>query len=218
MLNIVSSPIDQTLSPVEQAYQYILNGVLSGELTPGMRVPSESIAEALGISRMPVRDALRSLEGAGVVTIFANRGAAVAKYSQAEVAQLIEMRAVLEGLAARLALPNIGANEIEELNHLRHKMDRSVDSLSAWMAQHDEFHNYLTSLSQRAMLLKQTERMRLMLLPYYRRYYAQSREMEVNGLEHQKILSAIEHKDPTLLEQIVRGHAMINVAKVAELA
>ncbi|MCB5363008.1 GntR family transcriptional regulator [Pusillimonas sp. CC-YST705] len=214
----VPTPIDRTLSPVEQAYQYILNGILSGELTPGMRVPSETIADALGISRMPVRDALRSLEGAGVVTIFANRGAAVAKYSQSEVTQLIEMRAVLEGLAARLALPNIGPNELEELDHLRRKMLKAVDSLGTWMALHDEFHNYLTSLSQRALLLQQTERMRLMLLPYYRRYYAQSREMEINGSEHQKILSAIEHKDPTLLEQIVRGHALINVAKVAELA
>lgn len=218
MLSTVPLPINERLSPVEQAYQYILNGILSGELTPGMRVPSESIAEALGISRMPVRDALRSLEGAGVVTIFANRGAAVAKYSQSEVTQLIEMRAVLEGLAARLALPHIGPDELEELDHLRRKMLKATDSLGTWMALHDEFHNYLTSLSQRSLLLQQTERMRLMLLPYYRRYYAQSREMEINGLEHQKILSAIEHKDPTLLEQIVRGHAMINVAKVAELA
>src|SRR3569623_1822328 len=89
---------NKTLSPVEQAYNYILQGILSGELAPGMRVPSEAVAEALGISRMPVRDARRRLEGDGAVTIYANRGATVAEYSHDDVVQLIEMRAVLEGL------------------------------------------------------------------------------------------------------------------------
>jgi len=218
MFTFAHSPIDKTLPPVEQAYQYILNGILSGELQPGMRVPSESVAEALGISRMPVRDALRSLEGDGAVIIIANRGAIVAKYSPSEVTQLIEMRAVLEGLAARLALPNIGPNELEELSHLRGKMDGAANSLGDWMARHDAFHNYLTSLSRRPLLLKQTERMRVMLLPYFRRYHEQSQELEIVGSEHQKILSAVEHGDPTLLEQIVRGHAMQNVDKVAGLA
>lgn len=57
--------IDKTRSPVQQAYDYILQSILSGELTPGMRVPAETVAEALGVSRMPVRDALRRLEGDG---------------------------------------------------------------------------------------------------------------------------------------------------------
>ncbi|MFA7579977.1 GntR family transcriptional regulator [Castellaniella sp.] len=210
--------IDKALSPVQQAYQYILNGILSGELTAGMRIPTESVAEVLGISRTPVRDALRRLEGDGAVMISANRGAAVAKYSRAEVAQLIEMRAVLEGLAARCALPNIGTVELDELMHLNSKMKLASTSLSTWMAAHDAFHNYLTSLSRRPLLARQTEKMRLMLLPYYRDYYNQSLEMEILGLEHEKLISAIEFKDATHLEQIVRQHAMANVDKVAILA
>lgn len=80
---------NKTLSAVEQAYNYILEGILSGALAPGMRVPSEAVAEALHISRMPVRDALRRLEGDGAITIYANRGATVAEYSRDEVIQLI---------------------------------------------------------------------------------------------------------------------------------
>jgi DNA-binding GntR family transcriptional regulator len=215
MLTSTRSMMDKTLSPVEQAYQYILDGILSGELAPGMRVPSEAVAEVLGISRMPVRDALRRLEGDGAVMIFANRGAAVAEYSKHEVAELIEMRAVLEGLAARLAIPNIGAAEIEELDRFGRRMEKSSGSLGKWMLDHDAFHNYLTSLSARPLLIKQVQRMRLMLRPYFRRYYEQSRELEINGLEHQKIISAVQHKDPSHLEQIVRGHALANVEKIA---
>ena len=210
--------VDKTLAPVEQAYQYMLDAILSGELSPGKRVPADAVAEALGISRMPVRDALRRLEGDGAVMIFPNRGAAVAEYSRDEVTQLIEMRAVLEGLAARLAVPNVTAVEMAELRHRKLQMERSSDDLGKWMAYHDGFHNYLTSLSRRPLLLKQTERMRLMLNPYYRRYYEQSRELEIFGLEHQKIIDTVEYKDGNHLEQIVRGHALVNVDKIASFA
>jgi DNA-binding GntR family transcriptional regulator len=208
---------NRTLSPVEQAYNYILERILSGELAPGMHVPSEAVAEALGISRMPVRDALRRLEGDGAVTIYANRGAAVAEYSHDEVIQLIEMRAVLEGLGARLALVNVGPREIDEIMHLKLRMDRSVDDLTRWIAHHDAFHNYLTSLSKRPLLMQQTERIRMMLRPYFRRHHAETQELEIPGHEHQKIVDAVHEGNPDKVEQAVRTHALANVEKIASL-
>lgn len=208
---------NKTLSPVEQAYNYILQGILSGELAPGMRVPSESVAEALGISRMPVRDALRRLEGDGAVTIYANRGATVAEYSHDDVIQLIEMRAVLEALGARLALVHIGRAEMEEFVHLRERMDRAVDDLPKWITRHDDFHNYLTSLSRRPLLMRQTERIRMMLRPYFRRHHAEQQELEIPGHEHQKIIDAVHSGNPDLVEQTVRAHALANVEKIAKL-
>lgn len=208
---------NKTLSPVEQAYNYILQGILSGELAPGMRVPSESVAEALGISRMPVRDALRRLEGDGAVTIYANRGATVAEYSHDDVIQLIEMRAVLEALGARLALAHIGDAEMEEFVHLRERMDRAVNDLPNWITRHDDFHNYLTSLSGRPLLMRQTERIRMMLRPYFRRHHAEQQELEIPGHEHQKIIDAVASGDPDVVEQTVRAHALANVEKIANL-
>jgi DNA-binding GntR family transcriptional regulator len=218
MRSPVRNAVDKTQSPVEQAYNYVLQSILAGELTPGMRVPADAVAETLGISRMPVRDALRRLEGDGAVMIFANRGASVAEYARDEVVQLIEMRAVLEGLAARVALPNIGELELEELEQLLRRMERSADDLIKWMFYHDDFHNYLTSISNRPLLMRQTERMRVMLRPYYRQYYSRSRELEIFGLEHQKIIDAIRAEDPADLEEIVRAHALKNVDKIADLA
>jgi DNA-binding GntR family transcriptional regulator len=218
----IASPLrhafDKTQSPVEQAYDYILQRIMAGELTPGMRVPAEAVAEALGISRMPVRDALRRLEGDGAVMIFTNRGASVAEYTQDEVVQLIEMRAALEGLAARLALPNFDDSGLYELDELMHRMERSSNDLVTWMFYHDDFHNYLTATSNRPLLMRQTERMRVMLRPYYRPYYANSGELEIVGLEHRKIITAVRRGDPDNLEQIVRAHVLKNVGKVAALA
>ena len=158
---VVRSGLERTLSPVDQAYQHIMEGILSGELEPGMRIPTESVADTLGISRMPVRDALRRLEGDGVVTIPANRGASVAAYSPEEGIELTEMRAVLEGLAARIALQRVSEDAIEELIHLKHRMEKSEGELTRWMAIHDDFHNYLTCLSGRPLLSAQTARIRL---------------------------------------------------------
>jgi DNA-binding GntR family transcriptional regulator len=221
---LVSAPLPlhaffgKTQSPVEQAYHYILRSILSGELTPGMRVPAEAVADALGISRMPVRDALRRLEGDGAVMIFTNRGASVAEFSRDEVIQLIEMRAALEGLAARVALEHIRKAELDELEQLKQRMERVSDDLARWMSAHDDFHNYLTALSRRRLLMQQTERMRIMLRPYYRIYYASTRELEMFGLEHRKIIDALRKGDPDRVENIVRLHAMKNVQKVADLA
>ncbi|MGE3935905.1 MAG: GntR family transcriptional regulator [Rhodospirillaceae bacterium] len=208
----------QALSPVDQAYRYILDGILDGTLAPGMRIPTERVAETLGISRMPVRDALRRLEGDGAVVILANRGASIAAYTREQVVELMEMRGVLEALAARLALAGIGAGELDELDHLKRRMERSADDLGRWMQHHDDFHNYLSSLAHKPLLLLQTERMRLMLRPYFRRYYAESRELEIIGLEHGAIIDAIREDDPEHLERTVRAHAVANVAKVAAFA
>src|ERR1700739_2811186 len=209
---------NKALPPVEQAYNYVLEGILSGDLAPGMRVPSEGVAEALGISRMPVRGALRRLEGDGAVMIFANRGAIVAEYSRDEVAQLIEMRAALEGLGARLAIPNIGPREIDEIMHLKTRMDRAADDLPQWIARHDAFHNYITSLAKRPLLMRQTERIRMMLRPYFRKYHAESHELEIPGHDHQKIVDAVHDGNPDKVEQTVRTHALANVEKLASLA
>lgn len=210
--------LNKKMSPVERAYHYVLDAIVSGDLEPGMRVPTEAVAENLGISRMPVRDALRQLEGDGAVTIIANRGASVAQYSPDEVIELIEMRAVLEALAARLALPLMGPPEIGELEHLRWRMDNMAHDLPAWISAHDVFHNYLTGCSNRPLLIQQTQRMRLMLRPYFRAYYAESHELEISGLEHQSLIDAVKAGDPEVLEQKVRAHVRQNVTSIAQLA
>lgn len=212
------SALDRTLSAVDQAYNYILEGIVSGSFEPGMRIPTEWVADALGISRMPVRDALRRLEADGVVTIFANRGASIAEYSIDEVIELTEMRAVLEGLAARVALPTMGDEEIEELVHLEQRLQKTKGDLARWTSCHDDFHNYLTSLSRRPLLMQQTKRIRLMLRPYFRYFYQQSRELEVPGIEHQLIINAVKRRDAEELEKTVRTHATVNAQKVAQFA
>ena len=218
MPRIEKTAPSRRLSPVDRAYNYVLDLIISGELRPGMRIPTETIAEAISVSRMPVRDALRRLEGDGVVTIFANRGASVAEYSIAEIVELTEMRAALEGLAAGIARKAATPAESEELEHYLVRLERAEGDLAKWMACHDDFHNYLTSLARRPLLLEQTERMRLMVRPYFREFVARSGEYEIEGLEHRRIFEAMKSGSGAALDRIMRDHVSANIETVARLA
>src|SRR5262249_37557847 len=202
------TPAANTLSPVERAYNNILDSILSGEFAPGARIPAESVAAGLGISRMPVRDALRRLEADGAVTTFATRGASVAKYSDDGIVQLVEMAAVLEGLIARHALARFGEAELDDLEELKRRMDRSTGNTVRWLACHDEFHDYVTSLSGKPLLAQQIERIRVMLWPYQRRNRLETHQLELLGPQHQKIIGAIRAKEPDRVEQTVRRHGL----------
>src|SRR5262249_12896135 len=97
-------------------------------------------------------------------------------------------------------------------------MDKSRNDLTRWTSYHDDFHNYLTSLSNRPLLMQQTKRIRLMLRPYFGRYFANTNETEIPGLEHQRIIESIIEKNQDELERVVRAHAQINMFKVASFA
>jgi len=201
------TPAANTLSPIELAYNNILDSILSGEFAPGERIPAESVATALGISRMPVRDALRRLEADGAVMTFANRGASVAHYSDEEIVQLVEMAAVLEGFAARHALDHFGESELDDLEELKQRMDRSNGSPARWLVRHDEFHDYITALGGKPLLQQQIERIRVMLWPYRPRDPAMD-QIELLGRQHQTIIDTIRAKEPDCVEQTVRDHVL----------
>ena len=91
----------------EIAYDAIRDGILAGRHGPGQRLIADDLAKELGVSRMPVREALHRLEVAGLVTITPHRGAVVSELSENECVEIYHVRAVLDGLATRLATPHL---------------------------------------------------------------------------------------------------------------
>ncbi len=91
----------------EEAYFYLRESILSGSLPGGTRLDISQIATHLGMSRMPVREALRQIASEGLVVIRPNRGVVVTQLTPEDVLEIFEMRAVLEGLAAHLARPRL---------------------------------------------------------------------------------------------------------------
>ena len=97
--------------------------ILNGDLTPGQRLVTADIADELGVSRMPVRDALRYLESTGLVETIPHRGTVVKDLSEKEIVELYQIRAVLEGLAARLASKRVGEVQLRQFESIVSKHD-----------------------------------------------------------------------------------------------
>jgi len=106
----------------ESAYQRLLDAIRRGTLQPGARLIETDLARHLGVSRTPIREAIRQLEADGLVVHLPRLGAAVRSLDYAEVMELYEMRAVLESTAARLAARAASEVEIAELAALNAEM------------------------------------------------------------------------------------------------
>lgn len=118
-----------TRSPLsDQIKDRLLQQILAGEYPPGSRIVETRVARELGTSQAPVREAVRDLEAVGVVEISAFRGARVRRPSKSELLEAYGIRAVLESLAARLAVPQISESDIAELQGYVEDMHRAADA------------------------------------------------------------------------------------------
>jgi DNA-binding GntR family transcriptional regulator len=113
---------------VDRAYVVIRDDILSGRLAPGERLREEELTRQIGVSRTPVREALRRLESDGYTIVEPNKGASVPVYSKRDVDEIYGLRALLEGHAARRAASRITADQIAQLERLNAAM-KQEDSL-----------------------------------------------------------------------------------------
>lgn len=198
-----------------QAYEFLRDRIILGDYPGGMRLKPEHIAETLGLSRMPVREALRQLDSEGLVTIHPNRGASVTLLTADDILEFFEMRAALEGVAIRLATPNINDDVFHDLDHYLEKMHRAEDDHLAWIDHHDAFHEFLCQWSHRPRLCAEIKRLRITIVPYLRLYTAHFEEREIPGYEHEIILDAIRQGNPDGAETCMRKHVMANAHNIA---
>jgi DNA-binding GntR family transcriptional regulator len=106
----------------EIVYDTIRDAILSGRYRPGQRLVADELAREMGVSRMPVREALHRLEATGLVTLTPHRGAVVNELSEGEIIEIYHIRAVLDGLATRLAAPHLAKPDHERLDAILDEM------------------------------------------------------------------------------------------------
>jgi DNA-binding GntR family transcriptional regulator len=201
----------------EHAYAYLRERILSGQYAGGTRVDVNEIAAAVGASRMPVREALRQLDAEGLVTIRPNRGAVVTALTPDDVLDVFEMRAALEALAVRVALPRLDENALADLAQIADRMDRSRGHGAAWLRHHDDFHAAICAMSGRARLIEQTARLRRHVEPYLRVHVGVYDPPEMLGSEHRELLAALRAGDPARAEAAMREHVERGGAHVVDV-
>ncbi len=195
-------------SVVDQVYTAIRERISSGSLPRGARVHQEDLAEELGVSRTPVREALRRLAAEGLVEMRTNRGARVADVDQVGMRSSYEARTVIEPGAARLA----AARQLEEpLARMRAAVAaqrRSLRNVQRSFEANREFHLALAEASGNEFLVQFAERLwvaRIGETIYERQVQTQER-MLLDVREHEQIVEAIEAGDGRRAESLVRRH------------
>jgi len=128
--------------------------ILDGKLRPGERLVEDRLSAELGVSRVPVREALRELSAEGLVRIERNRGASVTEVTPAMVAELVEVRALLEGLNARLAAQRHDPEIVRQLGEVLKRGNEAADAGSTEQLArlNAEFHERLAEASRNAVL------------------------------------------------------------------
>ena len=195
-------------SVVDQVYTAIRELIWSGSLPRGARVHQEDLAEELGVSRTPVREALRRLAAEGLVEMRTNRGARVADVDQVGMRVSYEARTVIEPGAARLAAARRPEEQLARMRAAVAAQRRSLRSVQRSFEANREFHLALAAASGNEFLVQFAERLwvaRIGETIYERQVQTQER-MLLDVREHEQIIDAIEAGDGRRAEALTRRH------------
>lgn len=195
---------------VDSAYQAIREGILAGELSQGSHITARQLAEATGLSRTPVREAMRRLDAEGMITLIPNRGAFVARWSGDEIKQIYELRVLLESFAAQVAAERISDAERVQLGALADEMARLVEQnpidVDAIAENNDRFHKgVLEACGNRRLrdLLGIITEVPLQLSTF-RRYTVD--ELRRSAAQHAELVAALSAGDSDWARSVMTAH------------
>lgn len=182
--------------------------IINGVFKPGQRLIADEIAKDYSVSRMPVREALMNLEAAGLVTGTRHKGMIVSQTSAEDFEALYEIRAVLEGLAGRLACPNLSEEDILRLENLNEKMrelgpinlDRNFQDLNR------EFHAIIWSATKSDRLSNILMNLHAVSSFYRNMTVHLPGRIEEICNEHNESISAFKSRDPLKAEEAIKKH------------
>ncbi len=196
----------------DRVYLAVRRGILDGGRALGSRLREEELAGELGVSRTPVREALRRLESDGLVVLQPHRGAVVAQYDEDDLEEIFGLRALLEGFGARRAASRIGAPELDRLDELCDRMEAQVarprPDLDEVSALNLDLHQSVLAAAgnSRLVALLSTVVQVPLVQRTFQRYSpaALSRSMG----HHRELVAALRAGDGLWAESVMRSHVM----------
>jgi DNA-binding GntR family transcriptional regulator len=194
-------------SRAELVYTNLRAAIHAGRFEPGERIREADVAAWLGVSRTPVRDALKRLESDGILASAPRRGLIVAELDQQQVSELYSVRDVLEGLAGRLAAQHATSAEVAAMRDLLERQARTRDEDSAALVRLNQlFHEVVSRAARNRYLSSMLDAFQssLALLPGTT-YSAAGRPASALT-EHTELVDAIEHRDAERAEHLARDH------------
>lgn len=191
-----------------QAYQELKRLILERRLSPGEKINEAELAQALGISRTPIREALNRLAKEGLVNIFPQRGAFVVEFSAKDVEELFLIREKLEGLAAYLAAERITTKDVEKLESCVQGFREpfSEREINRYAREDFKFHQTIVTLSEARRLISLISTLHDYIRIFRLTTIGLSGRMRNSLEEHKRIIRALKKKEPVAAENAMREH------------
>ncbi|KRE18246.1 hypothetical protein ASE63_03525 [Bosea sp. Root381] len=207
---LLTSPV-RAKSLVDAVTERLEAAIVSGELAPGSRLSEQRLAVSFGVSRGPLREAIRRLEGRQLLRRTTNIGVHVTELSRDDLAELMIVREALEGMACRLAAQAITDAQLAELEALlaQHGEARDVQAGTGYYQRTPDFdfHFRIVSASGNARLIQMlcNDMYDLLRIYRYRSSTLGGRARDAYD-EHHAILDALKRRDPAMAEAAMRSH------------
>ncbi|MCI8417143.1 MAG: GntR family transcriptional regulator [Lachnospiraceae bacterium] len=182
--------------------------ILKGELEPGERLMEMHLAKRLGVSRTPIREAIRKLELEGLVVMIPRRGAVVASITEKDLRDVLEVRRTLESLAVEVACERISAEDLERLKEAGTQFQKSRDGGDlVELAQADmAFHEVIYEATGNLRLMSILNNLREQMYRYRMEYLKDTSGHERLNQEHARIYQGIYQRDKEMACQAIREH------------
>ncbi len=196
-------------------FSELRNLILTGKLKPGTRMMEVDLASEMGVSRTPIREAIRKLEEEGLVVIEPRRGAYVSEVSVPDIVNILEVRENMDGLASYLAAERISDSGKENLHEVSTKFNNAVESgCMEDMIKYDMlFHKIIVEQTQNNYLVNMMEKVQELVLRFRYIYYKDFRRAEEMPHEHKIISDAIINGDP----ETAKTESELHIRKLKEL-
>ena len=212
MTSDFSVDMNEYLPLRDVVFNTLRQAILKGELKPGERLLEIALAERLGVSRTPIREAIRKLELEGLVIMIPRKGAEVAHITEKDMKDVLEVRSTLEELVVELAIKNVTDEKIEELKCANKVFESAIVSKDAVnIVEADvKFHDILYSMTNNARLIQIINNLREQMYRYRLEYVKDARTHSIIISEHNDIIKQIrtgcKDRDSSAYQQSGKGN------------
>lgn len=190
----------------EQVADRLRQRILAHTLAPGSWIDEQALAAEYGISRTPLREALKVLAAEGLVTMKLRRGAYVTEVSERDLSEVFHLLALLESDAARVAAQRASAEELRELRAIHEELEAQVHDRERFFAANERFHMRLLEIADNRWRIQLVADLRkVMKLNRHQSLLRQGR-IEASLQEHRRLMAALEKRDGERAQLLMRAH------------
>lgn len=217
--NTLKVNINEYLPLRDVVFNTLREAILKGELEPGERLMEIQLAERLGVSRTPIREAIRKLELEGLVIMIPRKGAEVAKITEKGLKDVLEVRCALEGLAIELACKRIDSEGIKNLkdNLAEFKSAARDNDITALAEKDVQFHDIIFTATNNEKLIQLLYNFREQMYRYRVEYLKDVESHQQLIKEHESIIHALEIRDCESAKKHIEHHIYNQVTTVSKI-